>query len=105
MGEERYTPWPSEPLPAKVLWLADLGVEADPNHAEGHLHFIDPDGRRASIPVTRGDHNAVTASSGGPVWGITVGDATAVTEPSVHFEGHWHSPYTTTWRLVDELPR
>lgn len=90
------------PQPMDALLSAPNGDES-----VGWLTFIGPnDGCRTSLPVSTGPSRAITLSDGSSltVWHIDVhGDGTATTTPSVHLPGEFHSPYTTHWRIVDEL--
>lgn len=92
------TPWPDGPVAAELHWLAD-----DP---EGYLHFVDPNGDRAVVPVTREVHHADTAR--GPVWHIDTPDGTepgsvVTVSPSIHYRGHFHSPKPVQFRLVADV--
>lgn len=89
-------PWPDQPMPCVLLWPQD----AD---GEGYLHFVAPDGDYAVIPVTRGPTRNTQVR--GPVWHVDDdGHEIATTSPSVHFVDHWHSPYTTRWRIISREP-
>lgn len=94
MGE---VAWPSTPMPAVLLWTgADRGA--------GYLHFIDPAGDYAVVPVTRGATYTDKAAQRN-VWHIEDdGGELVTTTPSVHYVRKWHSPYTTTWRIVSREP-
>jgi hypothetical protein len=85
--------WPNEYIGAKLYWDKD-----DPTW--GWLHFIDPRGNRAVVPVTTGPQ---TERSGSPVWHVEVTDDHAVVSPSVHYVGVWHSPNPVVFKLVEEL--
>ena len=70
----------------------------------GWITFIDPKhGRRTSVPVRRGptrqDHPTI-----GNVWHIEFDGDEAVTFPSIHHPGNFHTPYRCRWRIVDQLP-
>lgn len=86
-------PWFAEPPPAHL-------IETDDG---AWLHFIDPTGNRAAIPVTRGDDMAESATQDRPVWHIDTDGDRAIVTPSVHFVGFWHSPKPVSFLLVDEL--
>lgn len=57
------------------------------------------------IPTTDGDDQAATAAHGRNVWRAVVSEdgKTVTTTPSIHYVDHFHSPFTTTFELVDEL--
>lgn len=86
---------------------AVLSGPDDDEEAIGWLTFIGPnDGRRTSLPVSLGASRDVILDDGSSltVWHIDVhDDGTATTTPSIHCPGEFHSPYTTRWRIVDDL--
>lgn len=89
-------PWFSEPPQAMLKWSDGLG----------HLHFYDPNGKKAVIPVTHGEtyvRRTTDGSPGSPIWHIEVDGDTATVSPSVHFVGYWHSPNPVQFKLVEEL--
>lgn len=97
-------PWFSEPPEAKI---ARLGCEND-DVIYGYIHFYDPKGERAAIPVTLGEktHLVVAGSPGSPIWhieGELSPGGTATVSPSIHFIRHWHSPNPVQFRIVQEL--
>lgn len=67
-----------------------------------YLHFIDPRGDRAVIPVTSGSSDEASSSSRN-VWHFEMQDQTVTVSPSIYFIGKWHSPNPVTFILVDEL--
>lgn len=88
-------PWPSGEVKAKLAWPK--------KSKEGYLHFIDPGGNRAVIPVTKGE--TYETEERGPVWHIEVNGKQATVSPSIHFVGHFHSPNPVHFKLVRSLPR
>lgn len=95
-------PWFADPPPAK---LARGGCkEGDVIH--GWLHFFDPNGNRAAVPVTLGPHTEYKPADnlrGSPIWHVDIADDIATVSPSVHYVGFWHSPNPVQFRLVDDL--
>lgn len=90
-------PWFTEPPPARLDWSSNT---------LGHLHFYDPHGERAAVPVTRGPSYERPSNNGlwgSPVWHIDEDGEIVTVSPSVHFVGHWHSPNPVQFRLVEEL--
>jgi hypothetical protein len=75
-----------------------------PDDAVGWIIFIDPKHRiRSSLPVSLAPSHERPEL--GPVWQIEFPElGVAVTRPSVHSVGDWHSPNPTRWRIVDRLP-
>lgn len=89
MAEVPWYPGRTEPLPAALFWLDDDPI--------GHLHFLGPQGDYATIPVRRSKDVTLGKL---PIWDIVEnGDDVTIT-PSIWFKGHWHSPFTTRWRIV-----
>lgn len=95
-SEADEVPWFAEPPEAILRW-------AEPPLDEGYLHFYEPTGGRAVVPVTRGETRE--SPERGPVWHVDVDEAAkiAIVSPSIHWVGYWHSPNPCTFRLVDEL--
>lgn len=90
--------WFSEPPEAMVKWSKPEEL--------GHLHFIDPNGERAVVPVTTGPTRGPESGSEMIVWHVdmtgAIGDIITVS-PSIHFVGKWHSPNPVQFKLVEEL--
>jgi hypothetical protein len=82
-------PWFSEPPEATLRW--------DGNR--GYLHFTDPKGNHAAVPVTKDE---TVGNSFGHVWHISIEDSTATVSPSIHYVGDWHSPNPVVFKLVDK---
>ena len=95
MADGIEAPWFSEPPEAALYWSTP---------ELGHLHFVDPQGNRAVVPVTRGkDYKDERLSMN--VWHIDVaeGSDVATVSPSVHYVGFWHSPNPVVFKLVKSL--
>lgn len=90
MGEVTY---PSEPLNATLYWDKE-------RTSEGWLHFIDPEGKKAVIRVTKGSQGK--DEHGQNVWHIEIAGDEAIVSPSIHFVGHWHSPNPVKFKLMSE---
>lgn len=98
MGE---TPWFTEPPAARLTW-------PESSAPDGNLFFIDPNGERAVIAVTKGPTRSDRDEHGRTirhVWHVDepTPDGRVVVSPSIHFVGHFHSPNPVTFRLVDDL--
>jgi len=86
--DQHETTWPSEAIEATMQG--------------GWLHFYDPNGDRAAIPLD--DQYGYLEGSGRPIWHAERNeDGTVTVTPSIHHVGHWHSPNPVTFRLVSEL--
>lgn len=94
MSEGTEVPWFSSPPTAMLIWDRE---EED----LGHLHFVDPEGKKAVVHVTHGAHTK--HDLGFHVWHIEVSTGVATVSPSTHFVGSWHSPNPVQFRLVDSL--
>lgn len=95
-------PWFSEPPEAK---LARDGVQ-EGDVIQGFLHFIDPQGKKAVVPVTFGPTTQLRTAENLPasnVWHIDINGDEATVSPSIHYVGFWHSPNPVRFRLVEEL--
>lgn len=90
-------PWFSSPPDAKLVWGNHLRPDL------GYLHFIDPEGRRAVVWVSRETPIGGEAFAGANVWHIDIDGTVATVSPSIHFIGHFHSPRPVTFHLVDDL--
>lgn len=91
-------PWFTSPPEAKLSWPEDQEF--------GYLHFIDPNGEHAGIPVTRGPdgvRKTTDGSMGSPYWHIEIEGNVATVSPSIHFIDRWHSPNPVQFKLVDEI--
>ncbi len=89
-------PWFSEPPEATIRWVQEPTL--------GHLWFIDPKGRKATVPVTKGETYTIGGKVGMHVWHIDIDGDTATVSPSIHYVGWWHSPNPVVLKLVDRLP-
>jgi hypothetical protein len=69
-------------MPADLYWPDDGYL--------GYLHFTDPCGDYAVVPVTHGP--TFESPERGPVWHVDIDDNVATVSPSIHFVGLWHSP-------------
>lgn len=91
MDESQEVPWFTEPPEATLRWSSDK---------LGHLHFFDPQGNRAAVPVTRG---STYQSESLTVWHIDEDGSTATVSPSIHYVGAWHTPNPVQFKLVDKI--
>lgn len=91
---------------------ATLGPVIDKGPEKGlrHLRFECPKTEDHTfgwsiLPVTEGDDAAESRARETNVWKIVVSEdgRLATTTPSIHYVDHFHSPFTTTFELVDEL--
>lgn len=96
----------SFPQPMECMVDA-AAVRARGEDGYGWLTFIEPGrGNRTSLPVSTGPTRNVDVKGARPmpVWHIDFpDDGSAVTSPSVHVPGEYHSPARCRWRIVDEL--
>lgn len=94
-------PWFTSPPDAKLVWGHHLRDDL------GYLHFIDPEGHRAVVWVSKTNTVEGEQFAGQNVWHIDIPDETpgalVTVSPSIHFIGHFHSPRPVQFRLVDEL--
>jgi hypothetical protein len=95
------------PFPQPMDALLTPPADRSPgSHDIGWLTFIDPkDGHRTSLPVMLDLAHGCDHLAGKPVWHIDIDDdaGTAITSPSVHAVGKWHTPAMCRWRVVDRL--
>lgn len=90
-------PWPAEPMPADLYW--------SPDSDRGWLHFTDPRGDYAVVPVSVAE--PVSTGTGlGNVWKIELpeGDGIATVSPSIHWVGAWHSPNPVRFLIERRAP-
>jgi hypothetical protein len=89
MTDRAETAWPSGPVEATMQG--------------GWLHFYDPNGERAAVPLD--SHYVYIDGSDRPIWHADGPDENGIVTvtPSIHHVGHWHSPNPVTFRLVAEL--
>jgi hypothetical protein len=101
VSEQNEVPWFSEPPEAK---LARKGCK-EGDVIYGWLHFIDPQGNRAAVPVTLGEQTTMEfdGGPGSPIWHIDIDGDVATVSPSIHYVGAWHSPNPVQFKLVKEI--
>lgn len=95
------TPWFTSPPDAMVRWDHHLRDDL------GYLHFVDPNGRKAVVWVSKTVPDGGDNVGGQNVWRIDVDKPSpgmATVSPSIHFIDHFHSPRPVVFRLVDALP-
>lgn len=96
------TPWFTSPPDAALRWGHHVRDDL------GYLHFIDPNGDRAVVWVSKTVPEGGDKIAGQNVWHIDVPDETPGTlvtvTPSIHFIDYFHSPRPVQFRLVDALP-
>lgn len=84
MGE---VPWPDAPVDAHLDW----------DGADGWLHFVDPHGNRAAVPVTSGP----SVQEFNSPWHLDLcPDDLAIVSPSIHHVGFFHTPNPCRFRIV-----
>jgi hypothetical protein len=94
--ESEYTPWPSQPTPAKLIM--------DGHHIRpdlGYFHFIDCEGHKQVIWVTKGDDRQQVAEQN--IWHVEETDTEYIISPSIHFVGHFHTGNPVRFKKVDDL--
>lgn len=95
-------PWPDALLRAKLVPLP--AGSSGPGEAQAWLHFLDPNGARAAVPVRHDlGPDGGSTPQGVNLWSIRVDDDEAVVSPSILMPGHWHSPKPVRFHLVDNL--
>lgn len=92
---EGEVPWFTTPPEAWLAWS-----EQD---VLGHLWFLDPNGERAIVPVTKGQTQGPPEQSFN-IWHIEIEGNLATVSPSIHYIGKWHSPNPVQFVLVDKKP-
>ena len=91
MDESKEVPWFGEPPDAALYWSSEY---------LGHLHFIDPQGKKAVVPVTK---SSACHDERMSIWHIDVDGDIATVSPSVHYIGRWHTPNPVQFKLVSSI--